>query len=299
MKTPALAASLAVFGLFVCGRGVVSAEPTKLDEEIRASAKNFAAAYNRADADAVAAHWTDDGEYQIGSNFVKGRSAIAALYQQFLAAHPGSKMDIQIASIRQLSLNTVIEQGTTSVKNSPHGPATASTYTAVHVKQADKWYLATVRDDESPYLVFDRDVKELAWLVGEWHTGKAATKVSWTCDWLADERFLRVEVAMHAPGGKQRHGTQIIGRNPLTGQVVSWFFNSDGSYGSGIWQQAASHWLIESRGLAADGTPTAAVNILYAASDDVCSWQSTQRMLGDTALPDLNEVVLERVALRK
>ena len=53
------------------------------------------------------------------------------------------------------------------------------------------------------------------------------------------------------------------------------------------------------QGVAADGTPTTAVNILYKADDNVVSWQSTRRFLGDTPLPDVKEIAIERVQAGK
>src|SRR5215211_870589 len=82
---------------------LVAAEMSTEEQMIRKSADNFAAAYNRGDATAVAAHWAKDGEYTIGQQTIKGRDAIAKLYATFLRAHPGSKMDITINSIRVLA----------------------------------------------------------------------------------------------------------------------------------------------------------------------------------------------------
>ena len=89
------------------------------------------------------------------------------------------------------------------------------------------------------------------------------------------------------------------GRNPQTGEIVSWFFGANGGYGTGVWHREDKRWYIQTEGVAADGTPTAALNILYKAGDDVVSWQSTRRVLGDTQLPDVKEMVIERVKATK
>src|SRR4051812_23262939 len=57
-------------------QNVVRAGETTADEQaIRDSAKEFVDAYDHGNAEAVAAKWTTDGEYIIGSRLVKGRSA--------------------------------------------------------------------------------------------------------------------------------------------------------------------------------------------------------------------------------
>ncbi|MFN0018568.1 MAG: hypothetical protein ACKVP0_09930 [Pirellulaceae bacterium] len=48
------------------------------------------------------------------------------------------------------------------------------------------------------------------------------------------------------------------------------------------------------RGTTGTGTPTTAVNTLTRLDDNVCVWQSTNRAAGGQALPDTDEVVMQR-----
>ncbi len=282
----------------VCNRMLIAAEAGPEERAIRKAANEFVDAYDQGNAEAVAAHWTKDGEYVIGPQTIKGRDTIAKLYGAFFKAHPGSKMEVKIDSVRVLAPTVAIEQGKASVSGSSNGPASASSYSAVHVKQGDKWLMVSVRESDMPTIQFDQDVKELDWMVGEWSASKDTTKVTMKCDWMTNKHFLRAEVNMHGKGGDMPGGTQIIGRDPVTGQIVSWFFSADGGYGTGMWQKDGSRWLIQTRGITADGTPTAATNMLYRADKDVASWQSFNRLRGDTPLPDVKEVVIERVQPR-
>jgi len=289
VKSAALVLSLVGWG------ASVAAETGPEERAIRKEAKEFADAYNQGKAEAVAAQWTKDGEYTIGGQTVKGREAIAKLYGEFLRANPGSKMEIKVGSVRVIAPTVAIEEGTASVSNSANGPASASSYSAVHVKQGDKWPMVSVRESEMPAIQFDRDLKELDWMVGKWSAGKGAAKATLDCDWMTEKHFLRVKVSMSGKTGDLPGGTQIIGRDPATGQIVSWFFNADGGYGSGTWQKNGTCWMIRTMGITADGAPTMATNVIYLADKNVASWQSFNRFRGDTALPDLKEVVLERV----
>ena len=97
--------------------------------------------------------------------------------------------------------------------------------------------------------------------------------------------------AAAAPGGMQ-----IIGKDPLTGRIVSWFFNADGGHGYGVWTKDGARWLIRTQGATADGAPTTAINVLYHADDNVLSWQSVNRTVGDQSLPNTKEIVIERVS---
>jgi uncharacterized protein (TIGR02246 family) len=299
MKASILASTATLILAAMLNSVVVAAEMSPAEQAIRKEAKEFADAYNRGNAEAIAAQWTKDGEYIIGQQTIRGRDAIAKLYKAFLRAHPGSKMDVKVESVRSLAPTVALEEGTASVSGSPNGPPSSSSYSAVHVKQGDEWLMVSVRESEMPTVQLDRDLKELDWMVGKWSASKDDTKVTLACDWMIDKHFLRANVTVQGKSGQIPGGTQIIGRDPVTGQIVSWFFSVDGGYGSAIWQKDGSRWMIQTRGIASDGTPTAATNMLYRADKNVASWQSANRFRGDMSLPDIKEVVIERAPEKK
>ncbi len=299
MNKPILITTALVAVSAVCARPVASAVVSPAEQDIRKAAEDFADAYNKGDAKAVAAHWTKDGEYAVGQMNVKGRDAIEKLYADFLRAHPGSKMAVKVDSVRILAPTVAIENGTGSVSDSPNAPNSSSTYSAVDVKQGDKWLLVSVRESEVPTVHFDRDVKELAWMIGDWSAGKDGKKATLSCDWMDKDHFLRAKVTVEGKNGQFPGGMQIIGRDPVSGRIVSWFFSADGGYGTGLWQKEGSRWFIQTTGITADGTPTAATNVLYHADKNVASWQSFNRFRGNTPLPDVKEVVIERAPEKK
>ena len=247
----------------------------------------------------VAAQWTKDGEYSIGNDTIKGRDAIAKLYAEFFKAHPGSKMTVKIGSIRVLAPTVALEEGMAAVSESKNGPPSSSGYSAIHVKQDGKWLMVSVRDSESPTVEVEKGLKEVEWMVGEWNAVSSEAKINLNCQWIANKNFLRLEIAVKGDTGTIPGGVQIIGRNPQTGEIVSWFFSANGGFGTGVWHRDDKRWYIQTEGVAADGTPTAATNILYKADDNVVSWQSTRRFLGDAPLPDVKEMVIERVKAAK
>ncbi|MCI0333435.1 MAG: SgcJ/EcaC family oxidoreductase [Planctomycetes bacterium] len=297
MRNPILTLCFAyLVGTAIIGHTTRAAEASPEENAVRQTAKAFADAFNKGDAKAVAALWATDGDYSIGSDMVKGRDAIQKLYEEFFKSHPGSKIEVKIESVRVFAPTVAIEQGTASVSDSPNGPPTASAYSAVHVKQKDgKWLMASVSESEMPALL-KQDLSELSWLIGEWAAQDDAAKVEVVYEWIANKNFIRGETKVHAKGGAKEMigGTQIIGRDALTGQVVSWFFNAAGGHGFGAWTKDANRWLVQSQGATADGIPSSAVNVLYQADDNVMSWQSVNRTLGGQPLPDTKEIVIER-----
>ena len=275
---------------------VQAAENTAVDGAIRRSAQQFADAFNRGNAEAVADQWTSDGEYCIGGQSLKGREAITREYGEFFRQHPGSKMEVKVESIRPVAPTVAIEQGTASTTEGPGGVRTESAYTAVHVKQGDKWLMASVRESEIPAVTATANLNDLAWLVGSWAANGDAAKVQMNYAWMADKHFLKGDVTIAKDDGSTFGGTQIIGKDPVSGRLVSWFFNADGGHGFGAWSQEGPRWIINTAGVSVDGAPTSATNILYHADDNVVSWQSVNRAIGDTTLPDAKEVVIERVS---
>ena len=259
-----------------------AAESTATEDAIRKSAQEFTDAYDQGKAEAVAAQWTPDGEYSIGHDSLKGREKIAKLYGEFFKAHPGSRMNVKIESIRVLAPTVAIEQGTASTTDGQGGVRSESAYTAVHVKQPNgKWLMASVRESEMPSVTATADLKDVAWLIGSWAANGDASKVEMNYDWMANKHFLKGETVITGKNGSTSGGTQIIGKDPQSGRLVSWFFNADGGHGFGEWSQEGSRWIINTQGMSADGAPTAATNVIYHADDDVASWQSINRSVGD------------------
>ena len=246
--------SLQMILVFTCagafGAGVSFARSGPEESAIRQAANDFVDAYDRGNA-RCGRRTLDEGR-RIRHRFQQPSRAATrspSCIGEFLRAHPGSKMDVKIDSIRVLAPTVAIEEGTASVKDSPNGPPSASAYSAVHVKQGDKWLMASVRESEMPSVQVDRDLNELDWLVGKWTASKDAAKVTLDCDWIANKHFLRAEVSMQGSTDEMPGGMQIIGRDPDSGQIVSWFFSADGGYGTGIWQKDGSRWVIQTAGI--------------------------------------------------
>ena len=83
------------------------------------------------------------------------------------------------------------------------------------------WIANEIENQSRIAVQFDRDLKELDWMVGKWSASKEYAKATLDCDWMNDKHFLRVKVSMSGKKGDLPGGIQIIGRNPATGQIVS------------------------------------------------------------------------------
>ena len=99
------------------------AEPQDSSPEvaaIRAGSEAFVAAFNKQDAKAIAALWTEDGEYieESGRRFA-GREAIEKGYAELFVGNPAAQMKIAIDSLRLVGPNAAIEDGRAIIEPAP------------------------------------------------------------------------------------------------------------------------------------------------------------------------------------
>src|SRR3954453_15892886 len=82
---------------------IVADEPPKEDlDAVRVTAKSFAEAFRKGDAKALAAHWTENGEYiSDDGESMRGRAAIEKDYAEAFAKRKGTvNAEIEVDSIR-------------------------------------------------------------------------------------------------------------------------------------------------------------------------------------------------------
>jgi uncharacterized protein (TIGR02246 family) len=271
-------------------------EPGKEDRPadraaIAAGMQEFVRTFERGDAKALAAFWTEEGEFVGGDGTsVRGRAALAKAYAGFFAKHPKVKVEVDRDSLRFLSRDTAVEEGHFKMrKDKTEAPASVR-YSALCVREGGKWFLALLREwpDEGTSL------RDLEWLIGSWEAKGDGVEVHTTYEWEENKAFIRVRFSIREEGHTLT-GTEMIGKDPSTGQLRSWTFGSHGGFGGAVWSRDGQKWLQEAEGVHADGTPLRATNILTRMGDDAFTWQSVHRAEHDEELPDLPPVKVTRV----
>lgn len=262
---------------------------------IRQESKAFITAFNEHDAKAVAALWTEDGEYiDESGNTLSGQAEIEKAYTEFFEASPKAKMNIVIDSLRILSEGSAIEDGRAMVEPVAPGTTGVTQYTVFHVKVAGKWKMASVRDTVVKASSAYHALKDFDWFIGSWVAEENGVKLESNCRWIANKTFIeRRHSATHHDGSKSE-GLQIIGWNPYAGHIQSWDFSSDGGNAAGVWLPTKGGWTGEMQGVAGDGSVTSAVNYLIRLDDNAYVWRSTDRTRGGQSLPEADEVVIRR-----
>ena len=259
---------------------------------VRAALDSFVKTFESRDAKALAAHWTAGGEYHpLDGARVEGRDALEKGFTAFFARNPESKAKITHESVRFLSTDSAIDEGSVIMRRGPLEPSATAHYSALLVREGGRWLVAQL--SESPGDA--ESIGDLGWLAGEWKSkDKEGAEIQTTYEWHPNKKFLQVRFTINEKG-LTLSGSQVIGVQPASGAVHSWVFEADGGVGQADWSRDGDHWLVNASGTLTDGRTLTETNILRRINDDTFTWQSVDRHLGDETLPDLAPVKVTRV----
>lgn len=265
-------------------------------EAIAAMLASFAKAFQTRDAEALAGHWTEQGEYDNDSGLaLQGRDTLAKGFAKFFERTPEVTAELRAESLKFLGRDTVQGEGVVLVRKGPASPTTRARFSALLVREDGKWRLARLSESSDNQL----SIAELGWLIGEWRATKAdGAEIHTTYAWSANKKFIQVEFSLKE-NELALAGKQVIGLHPADGQFHTWTFEADGGVGEAVWQRDGDHWTLEVSGTLADGRQLVETNILRKINDDTLTWQSVNRRLDDVVIPDLPPVKVTRVKSKK
>jgi uncharacterized protein (TIGR02246 family) len=258
---------------------------------IKEASQAFLKAYLSGDAKAMAARWTENGEYfsDDGTTF-RGRSEIEKAYADlFKRKKTHSKAELEVTSIRFPSKDTAIEEGCFKARDGKDGP-TSSKYSILHVREEGKWLMAVVRE----WPAEGNSLRDLEWLLGTWEAKHDDTEVRTTYAWWGDNNFIRVGITLKQ-NGRTREGFQMICKDRSTGQIRSWTFDPDGAFAEATWSRDGNKWIQDSAGVSEDGRVLAATNLLVRIDDNSFTFQSVERSAGGEEMADIPAVRVTRV----
>jgi uncharacterized protein (TIGR02246 family) len=268
-------------------------DATRADDEaaVRKATADFIKAVEKGDAKAVAAAWTENGEYiDDDGTTLRGRAAIETAYAAAFAKKKNPKLEITIESVRFPSKDTAIEEGYAKTYKGEGDQPTTSRYSVLHVREGGRWLMALLREwpDEGVSL------RDLDWLIGTWEAKTEDAAVRTIYAWDAKKNAIRCQITINGKG-RNDSATQILLKDPRGGKLRSWLFDDDGGFGDGVWTRDGKRWVIAATGVQADGGELTATNILTPVDKDTFIWQSTERTLDGEELPNIPPVKVTRV----
>ena len=261
---------------------------------IRAAMQSFVKAFEAGNAKDVAGHWTAEGEYEgeaVGT--IRGRDALEAAYTAFFAKNPKVRAETRPESLRFVCATARWRRvPSRSTRGRPR--PTAARYSAFLVREDGRWRFARLSESAGEGASLD----ELSWLVGEWKSSGQDAEVTTTYSWNDRKTFVKVRFTIKDKD-RTLDGDQFLGRDPATGQVRAWTFESGGGIGEGTWSRDGDRWVVEATGTITDGNVLTTTNILTKVDNDTFTWQSIHRVLGDDELPDLAPVKVMLLVVRQ
>jgi uncharacterized protein (TIGR02246 family) len=258
---------------------------------IRKATADLSAAIEKGDAKAIAALWTEEGEL-IGEDgtALRGRTALEAAYVQHLTKDPRTKVELSIDSIRFVARDSAIVEGHAQSQKGKADQPSSSRYSVLRVRENGTWLIALLREwpDEGVTL------RDMEWLIGTWTAKTDGGEISTTYEWDEAKKFIRCRFTVkHKENALS--GTQLIGRDPRTGNLRSWLFESDGGFGEAEWSWDGKRWIQEATGVREDGGESTATNILTPLDKNSFTWQSIDRTEDGADVPNIPPVKVTRV----
>ena len=266
-------------------------------EAIRDVLASFAKSFGARDPQALAAHFTDDGElHNVQGVTLRGRTALEDAFAAFFERTPEVTAEIAPDNLRFLSDNAAIDEGVVRVQRGPTDTASVARYSAFLVRKDGPWQVAMM--SESP-IFYDAAMSDLDWLIGTWKsTSGSGAEIETTYAWDAAQTFIRMEFRIQETN-LAASGTQIIGLDPASGMIHSWTFEANGGIGEADWTRDGDHWVLDAAGTLADGSTLTETNVLRRIDENTFTWQSVDRTLDGAELADLAPVKVSRVVVQE
>jgi uncharacterized protein (TIGR02246 family) len=265
------------------------------DDAIRKSARDFSAAFEKQDAKAIGAMWTEHGEYEDDTGKVlRGPEEIEQAYAELFKVKPGGKIEVKIQSIRFLTPDIAVEEGI--LRESSVGRELPSTtrYSAIDIREGGQWKIAQCRE----WGIGQDHLDDLNWLVGKWKGSSKEQELNLSFAWDEKQPILLTKLTVKPlakSGTNVQPGAIKIGFDASRGGFHSWHSDQDGGQSRAQWLRDGNRWLINATGLTGDGKSTSAEYILSRIDNNNFTWRAVNRMLGDQSIPDSLPIKLTRV----
>ncbi len=279
------------------GDGQAAGQMDRPDDRkaLDALVEEFIKAYNAGDASAIAGLFSEQGQIidEVG-DATRGRAAIQDRFASTFETYPGSTIQIAVSSRRFLGSDVALEEGRATVRRGEGQAGGSGRYFVIYVKRDGRWLHDTVQEYPADEPSSSERLKELAWMVGDWITESDDSVVSTHCEWDENKNYLLRKFTANLQGREPLSGTQRIGWDPLTRQIKSWVFDSEGGYAEGLWTRNGDQWIVKLNGVLRDGRVASATDIITYVNPHTARWRSVDRIVGGEPMPDVDEFVLVR-----
>ncbi len=271
-----------------------SARPLNDESGVNALLSALSSAASIQDAQKMAALWTSDGLYvDTDGTETRGRQALAEKFAAAQAGLPKASIVLHPSTVKFPGLEAAWVEGTATRQTST-GTEPSARFSMLLQKQSGTWLISSATETLIASKSTTDQLDKLSWLLGEWTAQQGAAKVKLTADWTGNKSFILCKYLVNKAGEPDKTDTQIIGWDPSKEQIVSWHFDDNGGFGYGSWSKRGKQWVISTEGVEQSGSRTAALNILSIEDQNKFSWQSVNRVIDGTTVPDTDPLTVQR-----
>jgi uncharacterized protein (TIGR02246 family) len=254
-------------------------------------------AYNKGDANAVAAFWTPDGDYtDLSGSVDRGRTAIAERFAEFFASRKGATLQLEVESVRFPTPEAAIAESVMTVVLPGGELPSRARLTNFLVKKDGEWLVASLRESEYVPASNYESLRPLEWLIGEWvedTKGEQVGRVEF--EWAQDRNFIIATRAVGINDLLLDNGSQRIGWDPAAKLIRSWNFESDGSFGQGSWQKDGDKWVVKMSSVLRSGSLMTSTTIVTRVDADTIAVHGKDQQVDGKAVPDTPAIRMKRV----
>ncbi len=276
-----------------------AAEP---EMEIRSALAAYVEAFNRQDSIALAAQWNQDGVFtdQETGQQTNGREAIASRFLALFDQRNDLTLAGRLDTIRLVRPDVARVTGYTVSVGDDQAPL-ESQFTAILIREDGQWLFDTIDETPLPESTSpdssgaDDPLANLEFLVGEWVDLDGESRTETTATWGIDGSFLVRSYKVDRGDELLVQGTQVIGWDPRQQRIRCWMFDSDGTFGEGIWTPSENGWTVKITETLASGSIAGATQSITMIDQDTLSIQMVGREVDGVTLPSSNAVRVVRV----
>ncbi|CAN5461372.1 hypothetical protein BH10CYA1_BH10CYA1_27780 [soil metagenome] len=229
---------------------------------------------------------------------IRGRTALQARFDEHLKTSTAT-IGIHPESITFPALNVALIVGDVSRKQDEKLLPTTR-FSMVMVKANGAWLINQVTETAMQAAQMESQLQQLDWLIGNWSTEESESSAQLKVEWSPQgKKFITSKYTLNKSGTTPQIDTHVIGWDPQRRCIVSWHFDSNGGFGTGIWSKQPNEntWTVDVSGVSGDGGTISANNIFSLKSPDQFVWQSTHRSLDGVAVADTDPITVHRIKL--
>jgi uncharacterized protein (TIGR02246 family) len=257
----------------------------------------FLEAYNGKNAQALGELFALDAEIQDDDGeLTRGRDAIKDRFAKMFTDRQGGTLSVKTDSLRFLTKDLAIEEGTASLVVVGGAPPETNRYSVIYARQEGRWLHASIRDEQPDEDSPHEQLQQLTWMLGEWENESDDGIVKTHCKWSDDGNFLLREFDLKVEGRIALRGTQRIGWDAQRKQFRMWVFDDRGGFAEGLLTRDGERWSTRASGVRSDGQSVSVTTAIMPLGKDRILWETLERSVGGEVVAGTDQFYLVRPA---